>query len=152
MNDTDWNIEEVKHIKKKQLIYFNLLMLLLFFLFYFYIKNGGTPTGLIGYSSALLWILLANSVYTLLTGETIGTKSIRRTLAFDIDRIGKKRWKRQKLIEVIYFIILCIGFTVVLFTFDLSSTKLNFPIFAIPFIGGWIGTNIGQIIRIKNLS
>jgi uncharacterized membrane protein YwzB len=134
MDEAEWNIEEVKRLKKKQLIQSNLVLLLLFILFGFYVENGGTATVVFGVCCVLLWIFVANAIYTLLTGKTMGTKSIRRVLAFDIDHIGKKRWKRRKLIEFIIIIVVCLGITVVLFTIDFGSKSLDFPLDAFPFI------------------
>ncbi len=152
MKETQWNRKEVKRLKTIQLIQNNLVMLLFFILFGVYGMNGGTPTGVIGFGCVLLWIFTAHAIYTLLTGKMIGTKAMKGSLAFDIDQLGKKRWKGRKLGEVIFFLIVCLGSTVILFTVDINSTKVDFPLDAIPIMGGWLGTNIGQIIRIKKLS
>ncbi len=148
MNETKWNIEEVKHLKKKQLIYSNLVMVLLFILFVIYALYGGTPTVVFGFWCVLLWIFAAHGIYTLLTGKTMGTKFIRRVMAFDIDHIGKKRWKRRKFIEVV----LCLSITVVIFNLDFGSRSLDLPLYIFPFIGSFVGMNLGQLTRIKNLS
>ncbi|WLR47195.1 hypothetical protein LC065_16975 [Halobacillus litoralis] len=150
--ETQWNIEEVKRLKKKQLLHSNLVLLAFFALFIIYALNEGTLNVVIGFFCVILWGIAANTLYTIITGKVLGSKTYRRVLAFDIDNMGKERWKQRKFIEFTVLIVLCLGITVVLFTIDFGSARLDFPLDVFPMLGGWIGMNIGQIARIKNLT
>ncbi|RCW63881.1 hypothetical protein [Saliterribacillus persicus] len=150
MDEIQWNIQEVKHFKKKQLVQYNLVMLLLFVLFGYFIENGNPPL-LIGGFCVLLWILVSITFYALKTGRPIGTKTTRMVQEFDRNRLGEKRWKQRKMTEAIIMSVISILITVSVFVKDFNSVRLDFPISAFPFIGAWIGYNIGEIIRMNNL-
>ncbi|MFZ0447033.1 MAG: hypothetical protein WAM95_20860 [Bacillus sp. (in: firmicutes)] len=150
MDVTQWNMQEVKHLKKKQLVQNNLVMLLLFVLFGYFAENG-KPSLLFGVFCVLIWIIVVISLYILKTGRPIGTKTSRRVQAFDRNRLGEKRWRRRRITETVIISIIGVLITVLLFIKDFNSVRLDFPIVAIPFIGAWIGYNIGEIIRMNNL-
>ncbi|MBX0356722.1 hypothetical protein [Halobacillus sp. Nhm2S1] len=152
MGEMEWDRQEVKRLKKKQLIHSNLLLLFFFILFVIYSQNGGALTVVIGICCIVLSIYAANLLYTLITGHAVGTKTYKRVLAFDIEHMGKKRWKRRRIIELIFLLVLILGIIVALFTFNLGEASLTFPLDFFPMLGGWIGMNIGQISRIRNLS
>ncbi|MEC3884647.1 hypothetical protein VKA52_13020 [Halobacillus sp. HZG1] len=124
-------------------------MLSLFMLFVMLNENSGALTVVIGICCVVLLGSAANTLYSIVTGKVIGTKTHQRVMAFDTDYIGWKRWKRRKIIEFIILIILCIGISVVLFTVDFGSARLNFPMDAFPMLGGWIGMNIGKMSRFR---
>ena len=151
MDEAQWDIQKVKHLKKKQLVQNNLVMLLLFVLFGYLAKNG-KPSLLIGGFCVLLWIIVAITWYVLKTGSPIGTKTSRIVQEFDRNRLGQKRWKRRKMTEAIIISVISVLITILVFTQDLNSVSLEFPISVFPFIGAWIGYNIGEIIRMINLS
>ena len=150
MEEEQWDIKEIKKLKKKQLLWGNLFMLVIFVLLVYFLESDTLFFA--------TWIVLAGllvssafSLYTLITGNLIGTKTSRRVQAFDRSRWGEKRWKRKKIIELFLFIIL--GIVLVFF---LTTTDFNFPnqtISAPPFafIGAWVGYNIGEITRLTNL-
>lgn len=150
MNDTQWDIQEVKKLKKKQLVQTNLVMLLIFLLFAYFAENG-KPSLLIGGVCVLLWILVAITLYVLKTGRPIGTKTSRIVQEFDRDRLGEKRWKRRKMTEAVMISVISVLITVLVFVEDLTSVRLDFSIYAFPFIGAWIGQNVGEIVRMKKL-
>ncbi|MDX1699225.1 MAG: hypothetical protein R3250_01345, partial [Melioribacteraceae bacterium] len=81
MDETQWDIKEVKHLKKKQVVQNNLVMLLLFVLLVF-IADNGMHSIIIGIFFVLIWIILAITFYTLKTGRPIGTKTSRRVQEF----------------------------------------------------------------------
>ncbi|WP_223701773.1 hypothetical protein [Sutcliffiella deserti] len=151
MVETHWDIDEVKHLKKKQLIQSNLLMLLLFVLFAYFAENGNLFL-FFGVHFVLLWIIVAITLYTLKTGKPIGTKTNRRVQEFDKNRMGEKRWKRKKITEIVVIsVINSVLFTVLIIVVDFDNLTLDFPISAFPFIGAWVGLNLGEIIRMNKL-
>jgi len=150
MDETQWDIQEVKHLKKKQLVQYNIVMLLLFVLFGYFSENGNTSL-LFGVFCVLVWIVVAITLYTLMTGKPIGTKTSRRVQVFDRNRLGEKRWKRRKITETVIISVISVLITILLFVKDFNSVRLDFPIDAFPFIGAWIGYNVGEIIRMNNL-
>lgn len=150
MDETQWDIQEVKHLKKKQLVQSNLVMLLLFVLFGYFSENG-KPSLLIGGFCVLLWIIVAITLYVLKTGRPIGTKTSRIVQEFDRNRLGEQRWKRRKMTEAVIISIISVFITVLVFVKDLNSVRLDLSIGAFPFIGAWIGYNIGEIIRMNKL-
>ncbi|WP_117170331.1 hypothetical protein [Paraliobacillus sediminis] len=149
MVETAWDINEVKRLKKIQLVQGNLYMLLSFVLFVYLLMNGKAFV-LIGLVCVLLWFFTTSIFYTLKTGKTIGTKTTRRVLEYDKYRLGKKRWKRRKIIEAVIISISSVGFTVTLFVPDFNYVRFDF-INGLPFIGVWMGYNIGEIVRISDL-
>jgi len=149
---TKWDIQKVKHLKKKQLVQYNLVMLLLFVLLGYLIENE-KPYLLIGGVCVLLWTALATTLYTLMTGRLIGTKTSRIVQEFDRDRLGEKRWKRRRIIEAVVISVASVLFTGLVFMFakDSNSVGLDFLSGALPFLGAWIGYNVGEITRINKL-
>lgn len=151
MDETQWDIQKVKHLKKKQLVQNNLLMLLLFLLFG-YLAENGKPSLLIGGFCVLLWIIVAITWYVLKAGSPIGTKTSRMVQEFDRNRLGEKRWKRRKMTEAVIISVISVLITILVFDQDLNSLRFDFPISLFPFIGAWIGYNIGEIMRMINFS
>lgn len=149
MDETKWDIKEVKHLKKKQVIQNNLVMLLLFVLLVFFADNG-MHSLIIGIFFLLIWIILAITLYTLKTGRPIGTKTSRLVQEFDRNRLGEKRWKQNRIAEAVIISVIGVGIAVLWFVKDVNSFGLDFPSYAIPFIGSWIGYNLGEIIRMYN--
>ncbi|NIK11630.1 hypothetical protein [Alkalibacillus almallahensis] len=150
MEETDWDIEEVKQLKTKQLIQFNLLMLLLFVLIGYFAENGNVLV-LHGMICLLSWIVLAVTLYILTTGKFVGTKTNRRVQKFDRTQLGEERWRRRKIIELVFMSLLSVIVTVLTFVEDYETAIFNFPIDAFPFMGAWLGLNIGEMIRIHDL-
>ena len=99
-----------------------------------------------------MWIIVAITLYVLKTGSPIGTKTSRIVQEFDRNRLGEKHWKRRKMTEAVIISVISVLITILLFNLDLNSLRLDFPISVLPFIGAWIGYNIGEIIRMNNLS
>jgi len=150
MNEAEWNIQKVKHLKRKQLVQYNLAMLLLFLLYIYYVKTGGSISIFFSLLCLLIWIIVVHTLYTLITGKTIGTKTSRLVQTFDRDYLGEKRWKRRKMIEFIIIGVLGVICTVLMATMNFGSKELEiYNLF--PIIGGWLGFNIGEIFRIRNL-
>ncbi|WP_117149088.1 hypothetical protein [Paraliobacillus zengyii] len=149
MVETEWDIHEVKRLKKIQLVQGNLFMLLSYGLLIYLLMNIDTVV-VIGLVCILLWIYLTTILYTLKTGKTFGTKISRHVQKFDEYRLGKKRWKRRKIIEAVIISICSMGVTVLLFVLDVNYLRFDF-INGLPLIGGWIGYNIGEIVRITDL-
>ncbi|MBA2175425.1 hypothetical protein H0266_11015 [Halobacillus locisalis] len=150
MGETVWNLRKVKHLKKKQLVLYNLLMLFIAFLA-FYIENDWSIYVLAGLTLVMSWSIIANMVYTLKTGKVLGTKASRRVQAFDRDYLGEKRWKKRKQIGTVIMILFSIGFTAFLLNIDLNSMDMDFPTDALPLFGAWGGFNAGEINRVRKL-
>lgn len=151
MDGEDWDIQEIKRLKKRLLVQNNLLMLVLLVLFATYVKNGGSANVLLGICCAFFWIFAAGMLYTFKTGKIIGTKSSQRVHAFDKDQVSEKRWKRKATKSVVFLIGLSVVFTLFWFLLDFDSVGLQFTVDALPFIVCWIGFNIGETVRIRKL-
>ncbi|GAB4073126.1 hypothetical protein GCM10028778_07330 [Barrientosiimonas marina] len=148
MNEIDWDIQEVKRLKKRQLIQFNFVVLLLFLLCV-YLEETGKPFSLVLLFCFLSWIMTVYKLYELTTGKAF-TKTSSRVLTFDRDRLGEKRWKRSTIIEIVVISICSILLTVFVSVTNFSDTRQELFILY-PFIGAWIGSNIGEIVRISDL-
>jgi magnesium-transporting ATPase (P-type) len=149
MEETQWDIKKVKRLKKKQLLQINLVMLLLFLLFGYFSQNGKSSLIIWGFC-VIMWLTVVITFFTL-KRRPIGTKTSRILQKFDKDRLGQKRWKRRKIIEFGIISVISVFVTVLVFSMDFNSAKFDFPLDAFPFIGAWVGTNIGEIVRISNL-
>ncbi|WP_058307325.1 hypothetical protein [Gracilibacillus massiliensis] len=150
MSEKQWDMKEVKRMKKKKLFQYNLVMVFISLLISYFIANDSTII-LSAVFCVIFWLLAVNSLYTLISGNTIGTRTSRRLKEYDKDRLGKKRWRRNTLVEAIFINLSAIGMTWFLFVIDFDSITLNFPWSIFPFLGGWIGYNIGKIFRMSEL-
>ncbi|GGD09745.1 hypothetical protein [Pontibacillus salipaludis] len=150
----DWDLDKVKRMKKKLLLQSNVVMLLIFLMFFFlflYSKEAGSAFVLLLGFCLLSWGIAANSLYGFMTGRPLGTKTARYVLAFDKDQKGERKWIRQKGVEAIVVTVLSMGVTLCLFMLDFDSVTNDSFFSLLPFLGPWIGYNIGEIHRIKNL-
>ena len=143
-------IREIKKLKKKQLLWGNLLILVTFLLLS-YLLGIGKILFVTWAILMLLLIMTVLSLYTLITGAIVGTKNTRRIRTFDRKRWGEKKWKRNKIFEIILFTGLGIALIILVFNTDLDSSNRNLSNFSFPFFGAWIGYNLGEITRIASL-
>ncbi|WP_153461695.1 MULTISPECIES: hypothetical protein [Sediminibacillus] len=150
MDEVNLDIQEVKRLKKKLLVQYNLVMLLLFVLFR-YLAENGEPSLLIGGSLVLIWIIVAVTLYTLKTGRYFGTKASIMVQKFDRRRLGEKRWKRRRMTEAVIISVICIFISVFVWVKGINPASVDFPGSTFPFIGAWVGYNIGEIVRIYDL-
>lgn len=150
MGETNWDIQKVKRLKWKQLVQHNLAMLILFFLSMYYMKIGGSVSVFFLLLCLWIWMIVAHTLFTFITGKMIGTKTSKFVFAFDRDYLGEKCWKRRKMMEVITVSFLSIMITVLVFTMNFNAEKLEIYNL-IPIIGGWLGFNIGETFRIKKI-
>lgn len=150
MGETKWDIQEIKYLKRKQLVQNNLVILLLFVLLGYFAENGKDIL-IFGVIFVTFWIIVAVTLYILITGRPIGTRTNKRVQIFDRHRLGEKRWKRKKVIETVGIGVIAVFVTVLMFDIDFNAISFDFPIDAFPLIGVWIGYNIGEIIRMQNL-
>lgn len=150
MDEAKQEIKEMKKLKKKQLLWGNLFMLMIFLLLS-YLLGAGKILFVTGAILIFLIIMTAIGLYTLITGAIIGTKATRRIQSFDRKRWGEKKWKRSKIIEMVLYTGLGIGITALALNADLDSSNRNLSGFTFPFLGAWLGYNLGEITRIKNL-
>lgn len=150
MNETQWDIKEVKRLKMKQLAQYNLVALLLFLLLGYFAVSGKHSL-LIGGMCMFLWILVAILLYNLFAEKPIGTKISRIVQEFDRDHLGQKRWKRRRMIEAAFGIVLSVFITVFVIVTDFNPETIDFPIDFFPFIGACVGYNIGEIYRMSKL-
>src|SRR5699024_12272253 len=95
-------------------------------------------------------MIALHSLLKLVKGNSLGTKKRKRVLAFDKDCLGKSRWKKKKMIEVISMSILAIISTVIVMNVDFNAEKVDIYTF-LPIIGAWLGYNVGETFRIANL-
>ncbi|MDG5471264.1 hypothetical protein P6709_05850 [Jeotgalibacillus sp. ET6] len=151
MDEAQWDIKEVKSLKRKQLIQYNIGMLLFIMLIALFAEHG-YDTFIIGMLITVIWILGAINAYTLVTGKTIGTKSSKRVQEFDKNQLGEQRWKRNKMIETVIFSILGVGAAAgYILLIGFNPITLQFPSFYFPLFGSWVGYNAGEIARISKL-
>lgn len=150
MDEAKQERKEIKKLKKKQLLWGNLFMLMIFLLLS-YLLGAGKILFVTWAILIFLIIMTAISLYTLITGAIIGTKATRRIQSFDRKRWGEKKWKRNKIIEMVLYTGLGIGITALALNADLDSSNRNLSGFTFPFFGAWLGYNLGEITRIKNL-
>lgn len=154
MYEKEWDIQRVKRLKLKLLIQSNVFMLLIFLLAVVYINIGWPISVFLILSCLLLWVLVAYIFSTFISEKGGLTKTSRLVQSFDMDHWGKKRWKRKKVTELVFVSIISAASTVLivnmLLSTDLTSEILRF-FNIIPFIGAWVGFNIGEIVRMNNL-
>lgn len=150
MPKTDWDIQKIKRLKWILFIQLNIVMILLFIPLIYYVMAGVSASLFLRLFCLLLWIIVAHTFYTFRTGKLIGTKTIKLVFAFDRDCLGERRWKRNKMIELIILIFFSIVFTILVFMIDFNDRNLDtYSLF--PFIGSWVGTSIGQILKLNKL-
>ncbi|AIY05269.1 hypothetical protein Plano_1304 [Planococcus sp. PAMC 21323] len=150
MDITQLDIKEIKYLKKKKLIQDNIFMLLIF-LFLIYFASNERHSFIIGSFFVYIWIAVAFVMYTLKTGKHIGTKTSIYVKRYDRNKIGEKRWKRNKLIELFIIGIIGIGIGFVFIFENINTVGANIPSYYFPFIGSWIGFNLGEIGRMSKL-
>src|SRR5699024_1158016 len=121
----DWDIQTITRLKKKIVGYNNLYNLLFVLLSMFYMMIGGHISVYFVLCCLLGWMIVLHSLFTLVTGNSLGTKTRKRVLAFDKDCLGKSRWKKKKMIEVISISILAIISTVIVMSVDFNAEKLD---------------------------
>ncbi|SFK32232.1 hypothetical protein SAMN04487936_11156 [Halobacillus dabanensis] len=100
MEGVDRDIQEMKRLKKKQLVHYNFGMLLLMVLFAYFVRNGGSANLLLGLCCALFWIFAAGMLYTLKTGKVLGPKSssvCKLLTEIDWERSGGSEKPRYRL-------------------------------------------------------
>ncbi|MEK6268460.1 MAG: hypothetical protein N2C11_07740 [Planococcus sp. (in: firmicutes)] len=150
MGINQWDIKEIKYLKKKKLIQDNIFMLLIF-VFLVYFANNERYSFIIGTFFVYLCIAVGFTMYILITGKHMGTKTSKFVKKYDRSRIGEKRWKRGKIIEIVIISAVAIGIGLVLIFMDINSVSRDFPSYYFPFIGSWVGFNLGEIVRMNNL-
>lgn len=150
MDEAQQELIEITKLKKKQLLWGNLFMLVTFLLLSYLLENGKI---LLATWIVILFILVmvVLSLYTLITGTIIGTKTTRRIRAFDRKRWGKTKWKLLNITEVVLYIGMGTGLIYLVFNMDFDLLNPNLSSFTFPFIGAWVGYNLGEIIRIAGL-
>src|SRR5699024_10464042 len=121
----DWDIQTITRLKKKIVAYNNLTILLFVLLSMFYMMIGGHISVYFGLCCLLVWMIALHSLYTLVTGNSLGTKTRKRILTFEKYCIGKSHWKKKKMIEVISISILAIISTVIVMSVDFNAEKLD---------------------------
>ncbi|MFP3322684.1 hypothetical protein R0K05_06225 [Planococcus sp. SIMBA_160] len=150
MDEAQQELIEIKGLRKKQLLWGNLFMLVIFLLLNYLLGNGK----LLFVSWILIVLLLlstVHSLYTLITGKIIGTKTTRRIRAFDRKRWGQKKWRLLNITHIVLYIGMGTGLIFLVFNTDFDLLNPNWFSFIFPFLGAWFGYNLGEISRIKKL-
>ncbi|QST01144.1 hypothetical protein IMZ31_06165 [Pontibacillus sp. ALD_SL1] len=152
MSGPEWDLHKVKRMRKRLLIQSNLIFILMLGLFVTYLLNKDYSTlSLLIIFSVLFWVISGNELFKLVKGKTFGTKEAKYVYAFEKDRIGEKQWEQRTWAGFIIVTIVSVVFTVSIFLVDLHSFRIDSIGDLLPFLGVWVGTNIGQIIRMNNL-
>lgn len=150
MEEIQWNIKEIKRLKKLQLLQNNFLFLLVFLMIGYFFEIGMSSLVLVGVC-VISWVVAASLIYTLITGKNLRSKRYRVLQKFDRHRFGDKRWRWRTIAEVVIVIIASAIITAFVLNMDIHSLSLDLPFDAFPFIGVWLGHNIGEIYRLKKL-
>ena len=150
MDEARQELKEITKLKKMQLLWGNLFMLVTFLLLSHLLETGKI---LFATWIVILFILVmvVLSLYTLITGTIIGTKTTRRIRAFDRKRWGETKWKLLNITEVVLYLGMGTGLIYLVFNTDFDLLIPNLSSFTFPFIGAWVGYNLGEIIRIAGL-
>lgn len=150
MDEAQQELIEITKLKKKQLLWGNLFMLMTFLLLSYLLENGKIlfATWIV---ILFIFVMVVLSLYTLITGTIIGTKTARRIRAFDRKRWGKTKWKLLNITEVVLYIGMGTGLIFLVFNMNFDLLNPNLSSFTFPFIGAWVGYNLGEIIRIAGL-
>ncbi len=151
MDEAQQEIKEIKGLKKKQLLWGNLFMLVTFLLFGYSLGNGKIlfATWIV---ILLVFVMVVLSLYTLITGKVIGTKTTKRIRAFDRKRWGQKKWRLLNITHIVLYIGMGTGLIFLVFNTDFDLLNPNWFSFIFPFLGAWFGYNLGEISRIKKLN
>lgn len=150
MTEAGWDMQKVKHFKKKQLVQCNFVIVLLFMLSVYYAEKGGSVFAYFNFLCVLIWMISAYTLYVAATGKTIGTKTSKFIQNFDRDRLGERRWKKRRIIEAAVTGALAVICTVLAVVMDYNADSLEIR-HLFPIIGSWLGYNIGEIVRIGSL-
>ncbi|ANU18365.1 hypothetical protein BBI11_15560 [Planococcus maritimus] len=154
MDEAQQKLKEITKLKKKQLLWSNLFMLVIFLLLSYLLESGKIlfATWIV---ILFIFVMVVLSLYTLITGTIIGTKTTRRIRAFDRKRWGKTKWKLLNITEVVLYSGMGVGLIYLVFNtdfdFDFHFHDRSLSTFTFPFIGSWVGYNLGEIIRIFGL-
>ncbi|TVP83493.1 MAG: hypothetical protein EA344_09230 [Alkalicoccus sp.] len=150
MNETEWDLQEVKQLKKKRLVQNNFMMLIFFLLFVYYIEAGFSAAALLPVCTAFLWFITGRMLYTVITGKPLGTKTNRFIQTFDKYKKGTRGWKLRIGAEAAFTGACSILLTGVMVFMDFDDSPLRFSA-VFPVVGSWIGYNIGEMFRINSL-
>lgn len=150
--DIEGDFKKVKQLHKKLFIQVNLVFLLVavFFVSYIVGKDYSFFVLLLLFS-VMFWSIAANLMYSLKTGKTLGPKSLVYIQAYEKQSKGLEQWKQEKMTEFLVITFVSIVFTVGLFLVMGNAMRIDSATDLLPFLGGWLGANIGQIIRIYRL-
>jgi Ca2+/Na+ antiporter len=151
MAESNWDIQEVKDLKKKRLFHIDIMVFFMLVLLAFYIEAGGRGDVLLGLCCAFLWLWAASMFYSVKTGKAFGTTTNQLVQDFDREQKGEKQWKRKTIGEAVFLSIAALGFTILLVVLDFNSPSLSFTPIAFSIIANWVGFNIGELVRMNNL-
>ncbi|SDC23280.1 hypothetical protein SAMN05421734_105174 [Pelagirhabdus alkalitolerans] len=151
MDEEKCNTEEFKRLKKKNLFEYNLMMLGFVVLmgFLVYVDQGALLTMVF---LVVMWTILIVSFYTLKTQNPIGTKTNRTVQRCERRRVGEKKWYRKKLIVFVILLIVVVPITIMVFVRGIHTFNIDYTLGTFPFIGAWIGYNVGETTNIKSLT
>lgn len=150
MAKAKWNLKEIKRLKWRQLFQYNMVMLLLFLLAIYSVKSTSSAYFIFIFFTVIVWIISIYALYILKTGKILGTKTMKIVHQYDKEFQGKKAWKRKNILGAGLTIIVAIGCTIIVSRLDLRDVTVTY-FNLMPFIGAWVGLNIGEVVRITNL-
>lgn len=151
MAEKEWDLKEIKRIKKKNLVKSNLVLVVIFASLNFLFESGVSHTVIFGMLCLLLWLATVIIAYTYKTGKVIGTKDSQLDYDFEKWRLGEKRAKKRAVIGLVIFILFSIGATIAFFMVDFEQRNMDPSSDLFMLFAALLGLNLAQVNRIRKL-
>ncbi|SDJ16473.1 hypothetical protein [Salimicrobium halophilum] len=114
------HIRELIRLKKRRLIHINILFLLLVPLAT-YAGNHMSGFRFVLLFTIIVWIAAAYYLFLYFTGKKIGLNSWVRHDELERFYQGERKWKRNKVKEIVFIISLAVAFTIFYIVFEFDS-------------------------------
>lgn len=152
VDDMEWDPEEFKRLKKKKLVHYNIIFAILLVIFY-YLAEQTTDFAFVTIVSVCLWFNCLISLYSFFSGRKLGTKTSRLVQEFEKSYQGEKKWRRKRVISVIFETVLPAAFTIFLIFMDFSNqNQLDGLVLTGSLIASLIVVNVSELFRIGLLN
>lgn len=149
MTTTDYPLATIKRLKIKKLLRINGIWLLALVATR-YLTMHMPPAFLLPSIGAFLWLLVLVSLYNFCSRKPFMTKTSRILQTFDQQRSRMTRWRRHQQFQLLFGVAACLLITLLLMRRNGEFAALD-ATFIIPFIGAYVGYNIGELFRIMQL-
>ncbi|WP_347860814.1 hypothetical protein U0355_08870 [Salimicrobium sp. PL1-032A] len=150
MDKNGWDFDEIRGLKLRRLVHYNILYAI-FFVLFFYVAERMTFASFGALFTSLFWIYGLYLVIVLRTGKRFVPAMWKYINEFDKFHQGEKKWRRKQYVELGIIFGIAAIFTVCLVTLDFSyADRMRFPQDSAGLFGAWIGLNIGELVRQVN--